>query len=179
MAVVINGSTGIDKVQDNTITSAKIVDGTVASGDLVNTYLTSTGDGSGLTGISSSPHEIRHMARTQSLSTFSSAADIFSMTFSLSTAQDIKVECFICARNTSATHFYTKLYYDSTMMQNAGSRYGTTWRTDQCYCVYLTNCSTGSHTIKLKNESGGSITLADSGYTVCIVVTELGDSGAS
>jgi len=36
MAVVINGSTGIDKVQDDIITSAKIVDGTIASGDIAS-----------------------------------------------------------------------------------------------------------------------------------------------
>ena len=39
MAVTINGTTGIDKVQDGSITAA----------DLDTTYLTPTGDGSGLT----------------------------------------------------------------------------------------------------------------------------------
>jgi hypothetical protein len=41
MAVTINGTTGIDKVQDGSITAA----------DLDTTYLTATGDGSGLTNL--------------------------------------------------------------------------------------------------------------------------------
>ena len=34
MSVAINGTTGIDKIADDTVTSAKIVDGTIASADL-------------------------------------------------------------------------------------------------------------------------------------------------
>lgn len=37
MPTTINGTTGVSQVQDNTITSAKIVNGTVAQGDLDTT----------------------------------------------------------------------------------------------------------------------------------------------
>jgi len=33
MAVIINGTTGIDKIQDSIVTSAKILDGTITSAD--------------------------------------------------------------------------------------------------------------------------------------------------
>ena len=61
MATNINGDTGIDKIQpgtveaadipDSTITGAKLADATVSAAKLDTTYLTPTGDGSGLTGI--------------------------------------------------------------------------------------------------------------------------------
>jgi hypothetical protein len=61
VATNINGDTGIDKIQpgtveaadipDSTITGAKLADATVTAAKLDTTYLTPTGDGSGLTGI--------------------------------------------------------------------------------------------------------------------------------
>lgn len=47
MSVVIDGNTGVDTIQDNTVTSAKIVDGSVAYADLLATNWTSSIAGRG------------------------------------------------------------------------------------------------------------------------------------
>ena len=51
MPTIISGTTGVDKIQDNTVNSAKIVNASITAADLDTTYLTPTGDGSNLTGI--------------------------------------------------------------------------------------------------------------------------------
>jgi len=162
----------------STITGSSInTVGPITGTAITGTTITATsfvGDGSSLTGLSSTP--IVHLYRLADIPSTSTGNSYATFTFTTTKTCTLFIDAQATVRQDNSTHDYCYLLFDDVSIAEASVSDRTYhWATNHAFTgIWVTDIPAGSHTVKIHNAGGGTSHGAnDTGYDAYIRVQEV------
>ena len=160
MTTQISGSTGIDKVQDGTITDADINASAAIAGSKVDVDV---------------PVPVVHYYRIADIPSTASNSTYFTFTFTITKDCRTLINAQATVRQNYSTHDYAYLIIDgNTMAEASVSDRNHGWATNHAFAGIWYDFTAGTYDISIKNSGGNtSYGANDTNYDGWVTVQEI------